>query len=320
MASLLIIGKIPPPVGGVTVHVKRLTESLRQSGFDFEFCDPGKVSAPGLLFRLATHSHIHIHVSNPAIQVAFAVFCRLTFKKLIITYHGCWGRYSALGNWAVKLSARLAYVPIVQERASLLQALGCNPRAQQISTYIPGPAAQPLPARLQAEIASRRTRYQATFCTNAWNVTFDKDGREIYGISEVISRFGDYPDYQLLISDPSGNYRSYIEQRLSQIPSNILFISPLHDFRSILPHADAFIRNTSTDGVSLSIHEAQELGIPILASAAVSRPHFCSIFQDFSEIDLKEKLEEARRLITLPATLPDTMSELIKLYRDAERE
>lgn len=318
MTKLLIIGRMPPPVGGVTMHVKRLRQSLRRARVQFQFSDPVSTPLSEILCHIATHRVIHIHFSNPAAQVLFAVFSRLTFKKLIITYHGRWGRYSVLGNWAVKLSACLAHVPIVQERASLMQALRCNARARQISTYIPEPETIPLPGRLQNIIASRRNYYQATFCTNAWNVTFDKNGHEIYGISEMIARFAGYPEYQLMVSDPSGNYRSYIEKNTTHISTNVLFISQLHDFKSILLLSDAFIRNTTTDGVSLSIHEARALGIPILASAAVERPPFCSIFQDLSKADLKEKLEEARRLIALPGTPYDAVSELIKLYMEAD--
>lgn len=319
MANLLIIGRMPPPIGGVTMHVKRLTQSLRRTGFRFDFCDIGERPVLKTIFEIIRHRCIHIHISNPTVQLILAIFCRLTFKRLIITYHGCWGRYGTLGNLAVKLSAYLAYVPIVQERAGLLRALRCNARSRLISTYIPDHEILPLAKCLDSEIAPRRERYEATFCTNAWNVTFDKYGREIYRISEIIERFADYPEYQLLVSDPSGNYRSYIQKNTPHISSNVFFISHLHDFKSILLLSNAFIRNTSTDGVSLSIHEARELGIPILASAAAERPPFCSTFQDFLETDLKAKLEEAQRLIALPGTPPDTVAELMKLYRDVER-
>jgi len=320
MTKLLIIGKMPPPIGGVSMHVKRLTQRLRQAGFDFDFCETGTTSFAKLLAQIAGHSTIHIHVSNPAVQLSLAIFCRLRRRRLIITYHGAWGRYGALGNIAVKLSARLAYVPIVQERAGLVQALRCNPRAREISTYIADPAIRPLPALLESELAFSRKFYLATFCTNAWNVTFDKYGREIYGISELIDRFGDYPEYQLFISDPSRKYRSYIRRHNRKITSNVLFISCLHDFKNILLLSDAFIRNTTTDGVSLSIQEAHDLGIPVLASAAVERPPFCSVFENFLKTDLKEKLEEARRLITLPAERPDTVKMLIGVYREMERK
>lgn len=320
MARLLIIGKMPPPIGGVSVHVQRLTRRLRQMEVDFDFCDYGKASAFRILFEIFTHSVVHIHFSNPDAQAVLAAFCRLTGKKLIITYHGCWGRYRSPGNWAVILSARLAHVPVVQERMSLLRALQCNPRSREISTYIADREILPLSPPLRAILTSRRKYYRATFCTNAWNVTFDKNGREIYGISEMVSHFASYPEYQLLISDPSGNYRSYIQQSTTHIPDNIFFINHLHDFRSILLLSEAFIRNTTTDGVSLSVHEAHELGIPVLASAAVARPPFYSIFKDFSKTDLTAKLNEAKRLITLPREASDVVKKLVELYREMDRE
>lgn len=315
MGSILIIGRIPPPVGGVAVHVKRLTDSLRRQGFPFHFCDLGKEPLCSLLLKILRHPVIHIHFSNPRAQLIFAVFCKLIFKKLFITYHGCWGRYSWLGNYAVRLSARLAHIPIVQEHTSLIQALRQNPRACEISTYIHDVHVEPLPDKLQNKIWLLRMQYRAIFCTNAWNVTFDKYGGEIYGISELVDRFRSQPEFLLLISDPSGNYRSYIETSFPNIPGNVFFITGLHDFRSVLLQSDAFIRNTTTDGVSLSVHEARELGIAVLASAAVARPPFCYVFKDFSKTDLERSLEEARRLITLPGEMTDTVAELTALYR-----
>lgn len=320
MTKLLIIGKTPPPIGGVSMHVQRLTQRMRQMKVKFDFCNYGRASAWKILLEITTHSTIHIHFSNPAAQAILAILCRLTGKKLIITYHGCWGRYRTSGNWAVKLSARLAYVPIVQEPASLSHALSCNPRAREISTYIPDPEIQPLPAPLQAILTSRRKYYRATFCTNAWSVTFDKNGREIYGVSEMVKHFAHFPEYQLLVSDPSGNYRSYIQQHMMHISSNIFFINHLHDFKSILLLSEAFIRNTTTDGVSLSIHEAHELGIPVLASAAVQRPPFCSVFKDFLKTDLTAKLQEAKRLLTVSYESSDVVATLVKLYREIELE
>ncbi|GGN10551.1 hypothetical protein GCM10010967_53020 [Dyadobacter beijingensis] len=315
MAKVLIIGKIPPPIGGVTVHIARLVYHLRDRGCDFRFCDLQKDSFVRIIFQIATHRIIHVHFSSPSVQLLFAICCRLIGKKLIITYHGKWGRYGWWKNWLVELGAGLAYALIVQDRASFSLALKCNPRARLISTYIPGGAIQPLPQALLDCITVRYTKYEATFCTNAWNVAFDRDGREIYGISDLVSHFAQFPQYQLLISDPSGNYQRHIKGT-RQIPDNILFISTLHDFRNILLLSNAFIRNTTTDGVSLSIHEAWALQIPVLASAAVERPSFCSVFENFLTVDLDAHLEDARQRISLVKMLPDTVAEVIDLYRE----
>lgn len=315
MRKILIIGKMPPPIGGVTVHVKRLTESLRQRGFGFAFCDPGNDSAISIFNKIVRHRIVHIHFSRPWLQLAFAIFCRVTGKKLIITYHGQWGRYNTFENYAVTLSSMLASVPIVQDHTSLCVARLRNKRARHISTFISSPDTAPISPMLAREIVDKKKNYRHTFCTNAWNVTFDKTGREIYGISEMVHWFSDHPEYLLLMSDPSETYRKFIGRKFNRIPNNVLFISEQHDFRQILKLSDALIRNTTTDGVSLSVHEARELNVPVLASNAVNRPAFCSVFEAFSKIDLEESLAEARKRCTAPAKYKDPISALTDIYR-----
>nr|WP_295926182.1 hypothetical protein [uncultured Dyadobacter sp.] len=315
MHKVLIVGKIPPPIGGVTIHVKRLTESLRKRGFNFTFCDPGKDPTITVLTEIFIHRIIHIHFSRPWLQLVFAFFCCLTRKKLIITYHGQWGRYNVFGNYLVMLSSVLASVPILQDRASLYAARLRNRHSRQISTFISSPEMDPLSPLLANEIADRQANYKYTFCTNAWNVTFDKAGNEIYGISEMVRRFSDYPEHLLLVSDPSGSYRKFIGRHFSQIPDNVLFVDQPHEFRQILKLSDAFIRNTTTDGVSLSVHEARELSVPVIASNAVDRPAFCAVFETFSKIDLEESLAQARELRTTPARHEDPVGALTDIYR-----
>lgn len=314
MHKVLIVGKTPPPIGGVTVHVKRLTESLQKQGFAFTFCDPGKDPSIAVITKILRHRIIHIHFSRPWLQLAFAFFCCLTRKKLIITYHGKWGRYNAFGNCLVTLSSMLAAVPIVQDQASLRAARLRNRQSRQISTFISSSEVAPLSPLLGHEIADRKSNYQYIFCTNAWNVTFDKAGKEIYGISEMVERFSDYPEHLLLVSDPSGSYHKFAGRRFSQIPDNVLFIKGQHEFRQILKLSDAFIRNTTTDGVSLSIHEARELNVPVIASNAVKRPAFCAVFESFSNIDLEEGLAQARKLRATPAKLEDPVAALTDIY------
>lgn len=317
LPSVLIVGRMPPPIGGVTTHVKRLTEHLSRRSVPFAFCDWRKERLLAILQMFARHRILHIHFSNPLIQMLCGILCRATRKKLITTYHGRWDRYGTFNRVLVRMSARLAYIPLVQEDDSYREALRCNRRAKCISTYIPSLEASPLPADLEAELQARRPHYAATFCTNAWHVAFDKDGKELYGISELVARFADYPSFQLLISDPSGNYRRYIQRCILHIPVNVCFISRLHDFQGVLALSDAFIRNTTTDGISLSIHEAQTLRIPVLASNAVPRPPFCARFDNFLATDVEAKWQEARQCIQVGTEERDVVGELIDVYRAA---
>ncbi|MHA4737751.1 glycosyltransferase [Dyadobacter sp. MSC1_007] len=319
MRKVLIIGKLPPPVGGVTVHVKRLIARLWTKRIPFTFCNLQNDAISTIVWKVFTHDLIHIHFSRPVLQLAFALFCRVTFKKVIITYHGHWGRYNWLGNFAVKLSARLASAPVVQDEASFRGAVLCNRRARLVSTFISSADIEPLPPRLFREIINRKAQHGNTFCTSAWNITFDKHGKETYGISDLVTLFKKHPQYLLLISDPSRNYRRYLMKNHAQLPENIMFISVDHDFRSILKLSDAFIRNTTTDGVSLSIHEARELRVPVLASNAVDRPAFCSLFANISDVDLQAGLAEGRTLLSAHAAYqPVTcvVDQIIGIYKN----
>ncbi|TLU98196.1 glycosyltransferase family 4 protein [Dyadobacter luticola] len=318
MAKILILGKTPPPIGGITNHVKRLVENLPKSGFhDFTFCDLGKVNAQINLANILKHKNIHLHISRPGLQCLFAIFCKMSRKRLIITYHGNWGRYDWLGNLLVNLSAWLAYIPVVQNEASLKKALCWNRRAVNISTHLPSPPLKK-PDMLLAKILKEfRKKYNLVLCSNAWNLTFEKNGKETYGISDLINRIKNEADIGLIISDPSRNYQKFIIEKSGSIPENVIFITEPYDFRHILTFSDAFIRNTTTDGVSLSIHEAWELNVPVLASEAVPRPTFCEVFKDIQEIDFEMSINRAKKLLKSgnpEKAGKDVMENLVDLY------
>lgn len=294
--KILIIGRCPPPVGGVSNHVCRLKENLREANFEsFALRDLNIHSKPSIICDILRTKIIHLHISNPFLQLVFALVCRLLLKKSIITYHGAWGRYKNAGNLAVGLSARFATIPIVQDKQSLAQAMKMNANSRQISTYLPSKVMQPLAPEVMNAVARLKEKRRIVFCTNAWKRVFDKYGKEIYGISEMARLFAENEDLALIISDPSGEYSRSLADEFGKIPSNILMLDQPHDFRSVLVTADVFIRNTTTDGVSLSIFEARNLQIPVITSDRVSRPGFCYQFRDISTIGLGQAFFEAKK-------------------------
>lgn len=36
-AQILIIGKIPPPIGGVTIHIQRLIQCLQNNDIEYQY-------------------------------------------------------------------------------------------------------------------------------------------------------------------------------------------------------------------------------------------------------------------------------------------
>lgn len=296
MNKVLIIGRVPPPVGGVTVHVSRLLEALKQSkSACFEFTDYRKIPLR-TCWKVLHYNVIHLHSSSPYLQLVLALICRLLFKKSIVTFHGNLGRYGLIKNFAVNLSVFLCSTPVVLNAESLQKAQKLNRNATLITSFIPSsipPAHNP---QLLEKIYQFRKMHKFLFCTNAWKLTFDKHGKETYGIAGIVRNLERTTEAGLIISDPSGNYAAYIQNIFGQIPDNVFIINEFHDFRNVLKLCDAYIRNTTTDGDSLSIYEAIEQKVTVFASDCVTRPAVCRLFCKIELVDFVSELKLVERI------------------------
>jgi hypothetical protein len=316
MKRALIIGKIPPPIGGVRIHVHRLTQELDSRRYQeyYHFYDLERQSVAKLVTEIRKYAVIHLHTSSTWLQLFLAIYCRLMSIPLIITYHSNWGRFSCLRNMVEALSAHIATVPIVQNNESLEKALKYNSGALKMSTFVPPIHVTPLPAIVYEHIIRLKVKYNHLFCTNAWNITFDKSGRETYGILPLISKFESYKHSALIISDPSGNYQRYVQSKGMACPQNVYWISEPHDFWNVLNHTHAFVRNTTTDGTSLSIQEAFCCDTQVFATDCVSRPAKCIIYRNLNDINLEEKLKTSSSTGLRQDAKMDTVDQLVKLY------
>jgi len=212
------------------------------------------------------------------------------------------------------IACKYCTVPIVQNEYSELKALKLNSNTICIGAYIPATFQNPLGPGISLLIQALAADHDYLFCTNASTLSFDRSGREIYGISDLIDVFAATPRAGLIISDSSGQYLSYITSR-KIISSNICFISIQHDFLNILDYADAMIRNTTTDGDSISVREALHKGLVVFATDCVPRPKGCTIYQDIGNVDLVKYLED--RLACKPAQCSqvNVTQTLLHLYR-----
>lgn len=271
-SKILILGVQPPPIGGVTIHVKRLCEQLMSAGFDWVFTDIKKAPKFKILCDCIACKNIHLHSSNPYIRLLISAFCFLLQKRLLVTFHGNLGRYGRFKNWLDCLTARYCFLPIVLNENSLSIAKRFNKKALLITAFIPVKTITPLQEQYIGLIGTLKKNCKQVFCTNASYLGFDARGKEIYQITDIIAIFNNQPQKGLIISDPSGKYKDYLKNRKVSIDSNIVLISEPHDFNAVIEHSDAVIRFTTTDGDSISVREALSLRKPIIATNVVSRP------------------------------------------------
>ena len=288
--SVLIIGKRPPPIGGVTIHVERLLAFLEgQPHLTVSFHALSLrhlFRLPGLMLKSQV---VHLHASHPAVRCLLAVVCRILRRPLVITYHGNLGRFGTVKNMVDRISVRLASAPVVLNGRSLTIARRLNGQSRMISAFIP-PSASPVPEQPEQALTHFSSKHSANFATNAFNLAFDSEGREIYGISQLVSLFQAHCNWGLIVSDPSGRYAPFIAAKLGPLPSNVLFITYPHEFVHVLERATCMIRATTTDGDSLSVREALQLGVPVVASDCVDRPEGVRLYQSDRIASLDEAL------------------------------
>lgn len=289
-ADVLIIGTVPSTagVGGVTIHVSRLCDALSNLGENFQLCDYKKLPLFHQIKMIRACHLVHLHVSNPYLRLFYVMLSKAFSKKVILTFHGNLGRYGALKNHIDLSALRHCDVPVMINEGSFQKAKTYNPKAVLISAYIPSAEHQELSVDIMSIVESVRNTGKTMVVTNASYMQFAKTGEEVYGIHFLVNCFKDRPDYHLLVSDPSGQYYRHYE---GACPDNVNFITKEHSFTALVRHADVMIRATSTDGDSLSVREALDSGVRVLATDCVDRPDGVELFKYNDGVSLTKCLK-----------------------------
>lgn len=313
---IAIIGKIPPPIGGVSVHVKRLLDRLEREGVPFLWVDLSKAGIGAFVDVIRRAKLLHLHTSNPFLRLFVGVIGPLLGKSVCITYHGNLGRFGWLANLVDRISVRVALLPILLNQGSFEAARRLNPKAEFVSAFI-RPDVPPEDTFLQNMVESFVSRFDHTYATNAFDVAFDSDGLEIYGVSGLIQVFKGLPEIGLVFSDPSGNYKRLLDGKGVNVPANVLVIDREHDFVSVLQRVEGLIRATTTDGDSLSVREGLFLGKVVIASDCVARPAGVITYEMGNSMKLRAAILSAcRDRSELPRTVGDDGADvLIQVYR-----
>lgn len=318
MPKILILGALPPPIGGVRIHLSRTLEHLKTSTIDYSFVDYTRTPLIKTALAIFRHSIIHAHFSNSYLRLATCILAKAMHKTFVYTYHGNLGRYTRNKNILDRISIRLSDVPIFLNIGSYNAAKKINCNARLITAFVP-PSSEPyLPDDVAAKLYSLRKNRSRIYCTSAHNYVYWTNDSDLYGVMDLVRIFSEpsFNHFGLVVSDPSGKNRVMALAKFSKIPDNIIFIDEPHSLVRVIPNCDAYIRATRTDGDALSIRESMHFGVPVIASDCVSRPSGCILYKTGSIHSLKLAindidLEKARTNTIRPNS---GIPEIIKLY------
>ncbi|RAJ07126.1 hypothetical protein [Arenibacter echinorum] len=282
---ILQIAKLPPPIGGVTIHVKRLLASLKTvDNMEVGILDYSKErNVLGIIQKIINAKIVHLHVTKKMLRLLLVLFFRLLNKKVIITFHGNYNFQNILDKYSLKFSN----AALLLNKISFNAASGIRKNKNfLIGAFIPPIECDivPLDEKLITTIKEFKTNFNFVYSTNAFNYAIDAQGKETYMGAELVSFFAKNKEKGLIFSDPSGNYYKHLVGIFKNLPENVLFITQPHDFINVIKVTDALIRATTTDGDSLSVKEALYYKKTVMATGVVDRPSDVLIFNNFDEL------------------------------------
>jgi glycosyltransferase involved in cell wall biosynthesis len=353
--DVLVLGPVPPPLGGIAVHVSRLVPHLQKAGLevgvlnhfrstDADFVLDALNRNPINYFRMPRRIHarvVHYHHSHWGMLLAVALGRRRTGSRYVLTLHGndvprlLESRVPMLGRatrWA--LNRFDAIIVVNPDIRSAIQEHVAPDRIEVLPAFLEAPTEELLyDASVENFLASGRT-----LLVPAFRVQFLSDGRDLYGLDLAVDAFaalaGQRPDLRLALfiaERPSGRqatrYLRALVRRLEEgglrDRAMIVFGLPL---MAAFRYDVILVRPTRAEGDALSVREALQACVPVVASDVVGRPGGTSTFGSDDTTDLRRTLteildstqEEAERLVGKrndAASGAELITSLLRIYR-----
>ncbi|NVD73936.1 hypothetical protein D0T25_24980 [Duganella sp. BJB488] len=292
---LLLCGPFPEPVGGVSIHLRRLLAALAaQPRYTVRCVDEAGRRKPGLFnlrslnawayLRLLWWADlVHVHSSVTLFRLLHVLCARLLGKPVIVTLHSHRPRHR-LEHGLTRLCCALAQAVVAVN--GVIRDAVC-PAALVIPAYIaPGADEEWVPAALQDWIDRQRGQGRLLLVSNAYKLA-RFDGADLYGLDTLLEVFERAPvrrRYALLFVVASvdgceaayaGYQRRIVERGLQE---QVLLVHQPMPFAGLLKRCDVSVRATNTDGDALSVRESLSYGKRTLASDCVARPAGAELF------------------------------------------
>lgn len=351
--KIVMIGPYPPPIGGISIHMKRAAGHLRHKGLDCDIYDEsnGSHQANGvypirsyrkfiLRFPFMKGDLFHFHSISKKFRIMLALF-KIFGKRIILTIHG-----GSLME-QIEQSNRVVRFVLLRSLRCIDQILCVNEADTQklLSMGFREDKVVTLPAYIHPiedelddrDIPSEVITFleEAEFAITANGYIRFYQGRDLYGVDMLIHLVRDLNalgfKVRLLFALLGASSQSPAEQwyyrELRQkvkdygLEEQFLFFEVHHtELYPLLQKSGLFIRPTLTDGYGVSIAEALSCGIPSVASDVCSRPEGTIRFQAEDAEDLLIKVMdvmenyEVYKQRTLDLLNPDYLSGLLAVY------
>ena len=294
---IYVVGRIPPPIGGVTIHTDRLIRWLSKiEGVQVKHIAINPMSLLSLvkncIFPSSKKTIVHCQTSSWGLLiVVFSLLVSFSKVKLVYSIHSeYWVEDNlSVGKW------KACVLKYCLRRVSLLIAdneriaRDMHPYVGKIEVIVP--FLPPLGQLGDEDLATylQLPAFDApTLVFNAYKLVYRTDGADVYGLDVLLKAYCklDFPLVLiLLIPQLSSGEKENIYTMLDDIryDSNYQRVHIISDTDldgwKVIAKASLFVRPTITDGDALSVREALYFGVPAIVSDCTVRPKGSHLFR-----------------------------------------
>lgn len=321
MNKCVFIGKLPEPIGGVTVFNQRRFEQLKKINKNIVLLEPTPKNVFKLISAIRFSDIIHISAQNSLLIITCAF---ISPRSSIVFYdHNSSRHFEGFNSIKKKIYELFFYkkcrdIVLVDQHLSIHYKIfekyqDLKAKFSVLSAFLP-PSDLELPLVIssydrdlyQIYENSSRSKLRNVILTSAFQPNLDSRGKDVYSIDKIIDIFKElsisHRDYYFIIAIASYNESTFSDhikkkvKRLKGSEPNLIFIENNTTIWPIFKVTKLFVRATTTDGDSVSVREALHFGAPVLASDAVPRPPEVNIFS----LQNESLIDSIRNLIGKP--------------------
>lgn len=311
--KILFIGPVPPPFGGISIHIKRLS-TLLENDFEIDFIDEANPAKPGYfnirsknpfgyIKKIAASNLIYIHSGNHILRMFHILLSKLFFKKIILTLHA----YPFDKKLLMKKTEEFIYKQadkIILVNENLFSKIKLPEKKCVVQNAFLPPVMETevdLPDKIITEITKMKDDGKTILVANAWQLEIFK-GEDLYGLDMCIEAISNLKRMNVKagfifnvsstdkLKDVYLNYQAKIIEL--GLKDDFILINEKLSFVKLIEKTDIVLRPTNTDGDALTVREAIYLGKPVVASDVIDRPAGTILFKNRDVADLTDKLSD----------------------------
>lgn len=311
--KVIIIGPYPPPYGGISVHIERIYEYIKDYPVQiYDSSSPNSsASLPGNVVKLTNLSrlglflkpHHLIHYHSTSIRMRILLGLVAIFNPLVFIHvHG-----ASLVDQITTNNFKGRFLKVLLKKVNLISSnpqiagfidnnLSCRAH-YQYDAFIPPKYNERVVEEVMSSIKWPNTKYVISM--GGWFAKYKS--KDLYGYDLMLSALNTLRtkgmDVSIVASVNGINdrelYESFIQKRDQYSLERYFYLitEDLPELYPILLESDLFVRPTNTDGNAVSIKEALWFEVPVLASDVVSRPKHTSTFKNRDVNSLTQQIE-----------------------------